>query len=298
MARSSTPRSGSRAKANSTSTSSGERRHLAGRHPAAGLDAQVAPGHERGVTPHGRHLGPGSPRRRPPRPAPAGGRPPPARRRGGMPPRSCRRPGRRPGRPGTRPGRARGEDSMHGGPLRRPPGAISPSSRSRASASSPAWGSSSSHSSGRRASRQASEVRAALAGGQPGDGDVAEPAVEADHGQRGLDVGRVGPGGPAPEAHVLGRPSGRRTEPVAWPSRPTRRRTPGDRGAGRGRARRPRPARRAPGPRRRAAASSCLRRSGRGGGRSRRAPRRGRRRRAQGTARAARRQRGSGRPAP
>ena len=165
-------------------------------------------------------------------------------------------------------------------------------------ASSPAWGSSSSHSSGRRASRQASDGAPALAGRQPGHRHVAQPAVEPDQGQGGVDVGGRRPRRPGPRTARCRPPSGRRTG--RWRGRAGRR-AGGPAGVAAQVVTEHRRPRRDHRHQARAGAQhrglACTVRA-RGGGRSRPRRRRGRPRRAQGIVRAAPRRRGGGRPAP
>ena len=275
------PRSGSRAKPNRTSTRTANGRDLLGGHLRAQLDPQVLARDEGGVTEHGS--------------APRSGRPsaatsvvPPAIVTDAV-------------GPAPRPGRARGRRARRS-PRRPTAWRTRSSTRSRPSWSSPAWGSSSSHSSGRRASRQASDGAPALAGRQAGDGQ-ARPG-----GRRGRAVRarrrrrrRAAPAA-RPQNRTLSATVRSSYRPVAWPSRPTRRRTaraaagrarswPEHRGLARGR-RGSRPG--AAG----AAAWSCRRRSGRGGARSRRPRRRGRPRPGRGTGRGASPRRGGGRRVP
>ena len=127
--------------------------------------------------------------------------------------------------------------------------------------SRPAWGSSSSHSSGRRATSAASDVRRRWPADSRRHRHVGQAPVEAERGEGGVGVVAACRPRPGPRSGRCRPRSGRRRAPVAWPSRPTRRRT--DR---RSLAQvvaqhdAPRPRRRARGRRRRAAAWSCRRR--------------------------------------
>ena len=79
----------------------------------------------------------------------------------------------------------------------------SSSIRSRPSASRPAWGSSSSHSSGRRATSAARAVRRRWPAERRADRGAGEAAGQTEPGQRGVDLRRAGAHGATPEADVL-----------------------------------------------------------------------------------------------
>ena len=167
LARARIPRSGSRATPNRISTRMANGRHLLRGDLRAQLDPQVLARDQRGVTEQGRGSSVGG-----------GGR------------------GRVGGAAGDRDdpvGERLGAVELvrrqeHGGA--RPPTArrTRSSSRSRPSWSSPACGSSSSHSSGRRATRHASDGAPPLAGRQARHREVGQPAVEPARVERGVDV--------------------------------------------------------------------------------------------------------------
>ena len=169
---------------------------------------------------------------------------------------------------------------------------------SRASASRPAWGSSSSHSSGRRATTTAIEARRRW----PADSRETATSRRRPSSPRATSAAsasaRLGARRLGPEGHVVGH-----RELVVEHGGVAEQARPGDapsagRAAGRGRAPRPCPRPRAPARRRCAAASSCRPRWGPGGARSRPWPRRDRPRPAPGTGPGARPRRGGGRRAP
>ena len=290
VARSSTWRSGSSANAKSTSTSRANGRDLVEGDPAAGLDPQVAAGDEGGVTPHGclrlgeRRLGGGRRRRRPPAAGHA---------RSVVPPASVDDPV----------GQRRGPVELVGRQDHRRPLADGLRGRARRagrgpSASSPAWGSSSSHSSGRRASRQASDVRRRWPADSRATGTSASRPASPTSGQRGVDVGVAGPAGPAPERDVLGD-----GEVVVQAGGVAEQPDPAADGPGVGPQVVAQHQGLAPHDRHQPRAGAQQRRLACAVGAAEqddlaRARRRGRCRRARGTVRAARRRRGGGRPAP
>ena len=162
-----------------------------------------------------------------------------------------------------------------------------PSSRSRPSWSSPAWGSSSSHSSGRRATRQASAVRRRCPAdsrpprGRPGARRARRrpgrpPRRPGGRPRRGPRTARCRPR----SARRRARWRGRAARPAG--ARPSRRRSVRSRPSTRASPARPARARRSS-----AAAWSCRRRSGRGGAPPLRPRPPGRPRRGRGTGRGA-----------
>ena len=172
------------------------------------------------------------------------------------------------------------------------------SSSSRPAASSPAWGSSSSHSWARRATRHARAVRRCWPADRRRTG---RSARRPDTSRRSIAAATSASLAPtvAPQKRTFSAHGEVEVQPVAMAEQPD---AAAHRGAvacrGRTRARRRGRGPAGPARRRRAAASSCRRRSGRGAARSRRGRRGGSRRRAPGTSRARRRRRPARRRSP